>query len=383
MEGQLKKLYTLRNKKIILFGTGRVSEIVSYFFPSKIEYYVDNNCEKWGQELNGKPINNPEILKDENKDEVIVLIASTFYKEISIQLDDMYFTEGINYLNGMELYYHIILDQIEKKHRNEFDSARGLRMMLQNGLQNIELLEFKWASYKELIGFMQAGYIIEDQLGENYWGLKGFGYGFVKSKISKLAINCDLKVLDVGGGYSTLGAELTSEYGTESWLADDFGVESRESKWTKGFTREELAEENKSIKYIFERLGKIETSSLPQNYFDVIYSVSALEHIPLEDLPNAFSHMRKLLKKNGVMIHTIDLDAKGFRVWKDFLANCFFYADNLDKVIEVQDLNELESIDSILVEPLNIVYKHYYRGDDILEKNYRRFGSLCLIIKAV
>ncbi len=43
--------------------------------------------------------------------------------------------------------------------------------------------------------------------------------------------------------------------------------------------------------------------SFPDNTFDIIFSSNVLEHI--NDLPQAFSEMKRVLKKSGIMMHTV------------------------------------------------------------------------------
>ena len=80
----------IKSKKLVVFGTGNFSRIISCTIPYKIEYYLDNNKEKWGSTFFGKSVKNPETLKDENKEEIFVLVASDFFFEISQQLEEEY-----------------------------------------------------------------------------------------------------------------------------------------------------------------------------------------------------------------------------------------------------------------------------------------------------
>lgn len=92
------------SKRIILFGTGKMSRIISMIISPKPAYYVDNNELKRGKHFCRRIIHNPEILKNEDKDGLIVLVASQFYREICAQMEKMGFTENIHFFNGKELY---------------------------------------------------------------------------------------------------------------------------------------------------------------------------------------------------------------------------------------------------------------------------------------
>lgn len=89
------------NKKIIIFGTGEGSLntiLAVNMFGLDISYFIDNNEEKWGQFYFNKEIKSPNNLNNENKAEVFILIASSFFTEISEQLDELGFNEKKNYL---------------------------------------------------------------------------------------------------------------------------------------------------------------------------------------------------------------------------------------------------------------------------------------------
>lgn len=89
------------DKKIIIFGTGNASERVIKYINTDIAYFVDNNSAKWGKTfLTDKLICSPQVLENESKDKILIVIASMYYKSIAEQLEDMGFTEGANYING-------------------------------------------------------------------------------------------------------------------------------------------------------------------------------------------------------------------------------------------------------------------------------------------
>lgn len=101
----IEKKITKHSKNLIVFGAGDTSTIFSKYIASKfnkkieIEYYVDNNPEKWGtlSEFNGKPILKPNVLLEKSKEDCYIIICSKFYKSIAEQLDMMGFKENINY----------------------------------------------------------------------------------------------------------------------------------------------------------------------------------------------------------------------------------------------------------------------------------------------
>jgi SAM-dependent methyltransferase len=45
----------------------------------------------------------------------------------------------------------------------------------------------------------------------------------------------------------------------------------------------------------------------PANAFDLLFSISVVEHVPTEALPAFFDDCRRLLRPNGLMLHLIDI----------------------------------------------------------------------------
>lgn len=74
-------------KKIALFGAGDYGvKALKYYGADNVQYFIDNNSEKSGQELLGKPIVNlDEYLRF--KERYTVIISSSYYLEISEQLE--------------------------------------------------------------------------------------------------------------------------------------------------------------------------------------------------------------------------------------------------------------------------------------------------------
>lgn len=90
----------LKDKKIIVFGTGRKSEdFLNKFSCEYVSYFIDNNKNKQGNKFMGKMVFHPNKLKKEKKDKIFIVVASMFYDEISNQLRKLDFIEGIHFLD--------------------------------------------------------------------------------------------------------------------------------------------------------------------------------------------------------------------------------------------------------------------------------------------
>jgi len=134
--------------------------------------------------------------------------------------------------------------------------------------------------------------------------IKGFDYGWI---LSSREWKQGDKVLDVGGAYSRFPGYLSKENGCETWVVDDFGIDVNDPFWQRNQSPQDHIKAHPEIHYVLERVGDPDNSSLPTGYFDVVYSASALEHVPPELTPAVWQHMLDLLSPKGELIHAIDI----------------------------------------------------------------------------
>jgi SAM-dependent methyltransferase len=118
-----------------------------------------------------------------------------------------------------------------------------------------------------------------------------------------------LRVLEIGGGLSGLQFVLASE--GDSVVNVDPGQSDRGWKYEADL-HQRLCGALKAPVQLFG--GKIASLEAPPRSFDIILSVSALEHFSDADLAMLAGSMRRLLKPDGIVVMTIDLflDLKPF-----------------------------------------------------------------------
>ena len=77
-----------KDQKVILFGTGAYFDLFVQNYSSyhKIAYAVDNDETRWNKKKNGVYVKNPEVLNQENPDDVLVVICAKNYSEIKNQI---------------------------------------------------------------------------------------------------------------------------------------------------------------------------------------------------------------------------------------------------------------------------------------------------------
>lgn len=212
-----------------------------------------------------------------------------------------------------------------RRYRPGFDPPRFGNPSPRRG--RVTVLSFRWATTNELFEFLTRRlYDRWDLDADNYgvsvtevekhrWGLKGYGYCLIVDRLEKLhaAERRQLRVLDVGGGGSGLSRFLSDRFGDECWVVDDYGIESGDiatQGWYGPGARDRFAEKNPNVRYVFGRIGDERNLDVKPASFDLIFSISTLEHIPSESWGPLFDHMFKLLNPTGGrMVHVIDTSA--------------------------------------------------------------------------
>lgn len=146
---------------------------------------------------------------------------------------------------------------------------------------------FNIVNKEEYFDWLEKG--IADQKNHS---LKGIQDAWI---LSLLSGKKNLKIAEVGGGQSRVLQSVRQD--NECWNIDKFeGV----GAGPKGVPAME------GIKVVPLYLGNFD-ETLPNNYFDVVFSISVVEHVPGSNLNNFFADCHRILKPGGIMIHAIDL----------------------------------------------------------------------------
>jgi SAM-dependent methyltransferase len=138
------------------------------------------------------------------------------------------------------------------------------------------------------------------------------------------------RLLDVGAGTCQIGDKIH----TDGPNLEVHVIDSKQAFETIGVFRPHLI-------YHEGLLGL--THDLQPETFDIIYSVSVLEHIHEaggdDGLMNALLDMKRLLKPGGLMIHAVDivLDPDVYRRWKGFAIENFIRPLNMQVLPEFLD----------------------------------------------
>lgn len=243
------------------------------------------------------------------------------------------------------------------------------------------------ATVDELFKYKNNGFKLEDFLGytADQWGIKAHNRPWIddNGQFAK-----GHKIIEVGGAYSLLPKYLSDKYDLEAWVADDFGMNSGEALWSRWGDPLELPKKYPSIKYVFERFGTF-TPKCPDRYFDRIFTVSTLEHIPFQHRFNVIKDMHRCLKPGGKQLHTIDITYKSPEATLKYLLIYHIPSEirHWIDVIKASGVNikaalpdSLQLLDRrTLVESPDVVYRFYPPNDS--PKGYYPSASLLLIIE--
>ncbi|MEZ6067401.1 MAG: class I SAM-dependent methyltransferase [Planctomycetaceae bacterium] len=123
------------------------------------------------------------------------------------------------------------------------------------------------------------------------------------------------RILDVGGGHSRVLQHLARDY--DCWLIDDF----------KGGGNGPLHAEKHGYKVVDGLMGQFLKDQLPDNHFDCVFSVSALEHCPpkVEVVQAVIEDLDRVTKPGGFNIHCLDYVIKRETIDQVPIVQQFFF----------------------------------------------------------
>lgn len=174
----------------------------------------------------------------------------------------------------------------------------------------LTLTEFRFATVSDLFRYKHQGFELPAFPGytSDQWGIKAHNRPWMEEAG---AFAEGQKVIEVGGGYSSLPAYVARKYGLEAWIGDDFGESSGQSEsWTKWGDPRDLPNLWLDVKYVFKPLGEF-LPEYPDRYFDRVFSVSTLEHISWDKMYAVLRDMHRILAPGGRELHSIDV-----RFWR-------------------------------------------------------------------
>lgn len=143
--------------------------------------------------------------------------------------------------------------------------------------------------------------------GVEPWTLKGCEYLWLLSKLGGIGPQT---VADVGSQASALPQFVGEQFDCEAWAVDKYDEQRVFAKDRYNELVDRLGYDPRErygrVKYVNAFMGEF-TKDLPDSYFDVVYSLSVLEHVDFPNMPDVFRDMDRILKPGGYLIHAVDL----------------------------------------------------------------------------
>lgn len=210
--------------------------------------------------------------------------------------------------------------------------------------------------------FREYNYEVElfkQTLAPSVWPLKRFQdllvFAFIKQMVPGGS-----RLLDVGGGNSRIIRHLKDSY--ECWNVDKL------EGCGKGPT--ELKADG--FRLVKDYMGNF-NPELPDDYFDLVFSVSALEHVPDKGpqlLADILKDLNRVLKPGGYSLHCFDSIVKSSRLWTNKLLLYFF--DNEKTFNRFIPFEELRGAPDMFALPESIYNERWL---PLTKQPYQQFGK--------
>lgn len=197
--------------------------------------------------------------------------------------------------------------------------------------------------------------------------LKDFGY---MSLLREIKQQRPKRILEFGHGFNdTLFHLSEDDCDIEMWGVDDFqGLHyfADKNEWEEKY-QDKLVARFPKTSFVRGLLGDDQRKSmeLPEDYFDMVCSVSVLEEVPIDVANSIVSHCYKLLRPNGVFMGTHDICLRNMKRIKRFVdacRECGFQCDG--------GLTDLDGT-GLLIENPTAVMVQYQKADG----EHRRYSG--------
>jgi len=182
-----------------------------------------------------------------------------------------------------------------------------------------------------------------------------FIYSFIKMNIPPGS-----KLLDIGGGDSRILKFFKDDY--ECWNIDKL----------EGVGNGPTDVDTSGFRLVDDYMGNF-NEELPNDYFDLVFSISTLEHVPLDDFEtyeNILKDVNRVLKPGGLSVHCIDVVWLEPIVWSNAILPYFFeHQEMMNKFIPLLDARE---------DPNLFVMSEFYFSNNwqfTTGKTYEEFGK--------
>lgn len=211
---------------------------------------------------------------------------------------------------------------------------------------------FRLATLNDMIDLV-AWRMQEEATVAGPWGLKAFGNLLCERYIETQQPQA---VLEIGVGFNSRFHDLLPET-VDYWTIDSDGFYDLDA-FQAGVERRHRATHVNGL------MGE-SLAALPEDFFDFVFSISALEHSNSETAPAICQDMFRVTKPGGYSVHTIDtpVHQRHLRMepWHSaFLESGFTFIEEPDLTSESRGIDGL----AVLVEPLDVQVTYYRQRED-------------------
>lgn len=187
--------------------------------------------------------------------------------------------------------------------------TKTAKISTQNLLSDVADLQkssplFRYATCNDMVWLMAQypEYCRDDRdsTRSTTWGLKSAGTLFCVNKIIQLNPK---KILEVGPGWNL---HFDKHFGADHdyWIIDDATDIGWDQNSLKKF--EAAVGERKHTSFVRGFMGSFQ-NQLEDKCFDLVFSISVVEHVPAEKKRDFYRDIYRVLKPGGYMAHSIDI----------------------------------------------------------------------------
>jgi ubiquinone/menaquinone biosynthesis C-methylase UbiE len=178
---------------------------------------------------------------------------------------------------------------------------------------------------------------------------------FIKQNIRKGS-----RLLEIGGGNSRILKKLSADY--ECWNVDKL----------EGVGNGPVSADIHGVTLVRDYIGNF-NSQLPNDYFDFVFSVSVLEHVPKGNpglFDNIVKDINRVAKDGAFSLQLFDIVFKGqsTRVFHDLIRYIFANVQTLNKLVEPEEANASQDLYFLSEDVYENVWFKYTK------QSYKQFG---------
>jgi len=168
-----------------------------------------------------------------------------------------------------------------------------------------------------------------------------------------------LNILEVGHG----ALSPTFEVFKDQKSINLFGIDDYNPDITvSSVALNRLRNRYKNATFFSGYVGNDTSPELPSNFFDLVYSVSVIEHLPVDDLPTFHSELHRIIKPGGLQVHSYDRPWGGdIMAMKDAIETSGFkWVDHpITKDFWQLDINRIRRV--VFEHPFNVMDSFMYK----------------------